>query len=420
MIIPMPLRSSSFCPKLFCLFLLIVLHSLPAEELTEEKMMELELAVVDAPVAEAFKMLEPYLSFPSKNLMDLIGELMSKSDNLKLEDRNILFTALMEIADQKAFRYACGLLASNDVDLQLKGVLLMARTRHGQAGRVLQAQYGRITDKTHHQEVLIAMQELGDRSVLPFIETTIRRSKEAEIREEARITTIRLGAIELLPEVLEHYINLREKIYEIVGVLDWQRHAEPKQYKISIRDIGIMKKAVGRIEAACHVACSEHPIDILKLLREAKRPEVMDIFHDYTHLLVKAVSVEDAAILAELRSTVLATKAMRALAERGLEGNKTVNRLAVDMTESVSPYLRERGILLAELLSEENRQNVIRSGLEDKVFRCRLAALKASIYLPPAARRPILISFLKTESSIRLRDTAEWLLNRPDAKSALP
>jgi hypothetical protein len=415
----MPLRSSSFCPKLFGLFLLLVLSSLPAEELTEEKVMELELAVVDAPVAEAFKMLEPYLGSPSKILMDVIGELMSKSDNLKLEDREILFNAFMKIAGEKAFRYACITLASNDVDLQRKGILLMARTKHAQAGSALKIKFGSTPSKTYRLEILVALQELGDRSVLPFIEKTIRLSKVAEIRMEARVTAIRLGAIDGLSEILEHYINLREKIYMAVGVLDWQRHAERRQYKISMRDIGTMKKTVGRIETAFHVACGEHPLDVLKLLKEAKRPEVMDIFHDYIHLLVRAVSAENTATLADLRSTVLAVKAMRELAE-WVEGSKAVNRLAVDLMESDSPYLRERGIRMADLLSADLCHNVIREGLEDEAFRCRLAALKASIHLSPLVRRPMLISFLKTETSIRLRDTAEWLLNRPDAKSALP
>jgi len=75
---------------------------------------------------------------------------------------------------------------------------------------------------------------------------------------------------------------------------------------------------------------------------------------------------------------------------------------------------------LAKRLPSDRAEQILSRGLSDEVYRCREAAVDALVCLPTDRRKELLEAFLKREPYLRLRDTAQWLLRNPEARTALP
>jgi len=391
-----------------------------AEKLSDDKIGDLEMELMDANSSKAADILKPYLAEPDPRLGPLIAEVLSRKEEGAADVRDKLFEALLRIADENCFKPAKKMLESNDIDQARRGVHLMARTKHPEAAASIVEFFKRTQLQELQLEALIALGELGDRSALRFVSETAGSAKEKELRAEATIAAIRLGSQDGLKEMVNLYTAIREKLYSIVVILNWQSHADPKGFKKNMRDVAQMKGELARIEAAFAVASREHAQAVLDLLSGAEKPDELDIYYTHIPALVAALPAEQAARLAEHPSSVLSLRAMDCLAAKGPEGRQAVVKAAERLSQSPDPLMRERALRLARYLAPDRAEELVRKGLADTVYRCREAAVKSALYLPAARRKDLVASFLEDEPTVRLRDTARWVLENPEARTALP
>ena len=93
-----------------------------AEKLTEDKLLELEMELLDADVGEALGMLKPYLSQADSRLAPMLAEVLSRSESASPEARKSLFEALVRIADARVYESAVKMLRSQDPSMVRMGI----------------------------------------------------------------------------------------------------------------------------------------------------------------------------------------------------------------------------------------------------------------------------------------------------------
>ncbi|MBI2192857.1 MAG: HEAT repeat domain-containing protein [Planctomycetes bacterium] len=393
--------------------------ALAEERLTDAEVSDLEAEVMDADPGEIAERLRPYLAAPDRRLSPILAEVLTRGDELPLELRNDLVDALLKIADERAFEPAQKLLENEDVELARRGAQLMGRTGHRAAAPALMEFYRSTARQELHVEVLIALGELGDRAALAFASQAAHDASDEEVRNEANMASVRLGSVECLKDILALDAALRRKIDEITVVLSWLSFAEPKTFRQRMRDLARMKGQVERIGKAFQVACRDHPGRVLELLMVAGKPEELDVFYSHADSLVASVGIEEAAQLADHPSGVLACRAMQALSKRGDEGQRAVSAAAGRLADSPDPARRERAMQLTRFIPSEAGEPILRKGLDDPAYRCREAALIAAGCLGADRRRGLLRDALEREQDTWLQDLVRWLLENPEARSAL-
>ena len=342
------MHCAKILPPLSVMCLLALVPTLlGAEELTKEKLEELQLSALTEPPADTARELQPYLDQPDPRLGPVIASVLKDGDDLSTEMQQRLFEALKKVADRRVYPEANELLRSASPVRFRYGIVLLGLTKHTDAVGVLAKLY---EDTDRVSDRVLALQALADLADPSAADLTVEIAGAAEVpdlRAEAWIAAARCGANVPAMALLRVNAHLRTGIANSSQNLGYLRRKHPEKYRVVRAKLEELSDRLRRLSPVLDGLCQKRPSEIVSALRVAQDTSTAEQFAPCMGPVLKEAPVGALLSLLSHPSEPLAMSVAQGLREGGKEARQAIEGRLADWRASDKDALRERAALLS-------------------------------------------------------------------------